>query len=758
MPAERARGAAERGAAGLLRRPRLTLALVAAAALLAAPALRGLRFDSSVERLSVEGDGTARALADATATFGSDDVLVIAQLGDGPAVEAGRLARLRALGEAVRAVPGVERIWSLTATGHLRGTSDGVEVRDLVEELPGDGPALAALRAEVESSPLYRDHVLSRDGRAAAIVVFPETSDDPFLRDRVVAGIRAELARYPGPERVVMTGNPSFTVDVAATLQREQNLFSALTVVALAGILGLLFRSPWAAALPLVGAGVAIACVLAGVAAAGRSISVLAAVVPSMVLALGMAYAMHLLCRYAAGRGSGPERARRALADVALPVALSAATTLAGFASLLANRIAAIREFGLLSAAAVAAAALGVLVVVPAGLAVTAPRLHAGGRDLAGRFLAFAERTSRRREAWVFAACAGLLALAALGAARLAVDTAYVDFLRPTHPANLDRETVLAHLAGPIPLLVLLDAGARDAALEPDVLRRVAAFQRQAAGLPHVHASFSLADLLAEMNRAWHVDEPEPDRFRAIPDGADATTQLLLLYESSAFASDLDRIVDRERRRLAVWVRTELYHSRDAAETAAALRAPLERELGDLRPVVTGTLYRLFQSSDEIALGQARSLALAVGVIGAVVAASLRSLRLGLIAAAPDLLPVALLFGAMGWLGVPLDVGTCVVACLVLGVATDDTIHFITTWRAARAGGADPDAALRATFAAVGRPILYTSLALCAGFAVLALSEFRPIAELGWLTAGTMLACLLGDLMLLPALLRRFGG
>lgn len=743
-----------------MRRPRLALAAVLAAALAAAPALRGLRFDSSVERLSVEGDGSAQALADATAVFGSDDVLVIAQLGDGPAVEAGRLARLRALGDAVRAVPGVERIWSLTATGHLRGTPDGVEVRDLADELPEDPAALSALRAEIESSPLYRDHVLSRDGRAAAIVVFPQLGDDPFLRDRVVAGVRAELARYPGPERVVMTGNPSFTVDVAATLQREQNLFSALTVVALAAILGLLFRSAWAAALPLVGAGVAIACVLAGVAAAGRSISVLAAVVPSMVLALGTAYAMHILCRYAAGRGAGPERAGRALSDVALPVVLSATTTLAGFASLFANRIAAIREFGLLSAAAVAAAALGVLLVVPAGLAAAAPRLRAPAaarRDFAGRFLAACERAERRGGSWIFAACAALLALAALGSSRLAVDTAYVDFLRPTHPANVEREAVLAHLAGPIPLLVLLDAGAPDAALEPELLRRVAAFQRAAGRVPHVHASFSLADLLAEMNQAWHADEPQPDRFRVIPDGADTTAQLLLLYESSAFAEDLERIVDRERRRLAVWVRTELYHSRDAAETAAALRAHLERELGELQPTVTGTLYRLFQSSDEIATGQARSLALAVAVIGAVVAVSLRSLRLGFIAAAPDLLPVALLFGAMGWLGVPLDVGTCVVACLVLGVATDDTIHFISHWREARATGADPDAALRATFAAVGRPILYTSLALCAGFAVLALSEFRPIANLGWLTAGTMLTCLLGDLLLLPALLRRFG-
>lgn len=749
----------ERAAGLLVRRPLAALAFAALLLVAVAPALTRLRFDSSVERLMDEDDPARAVLSEAVDTFGSDDVLVIAQIGETPVLEAGRLGRLRALSDAVRAVPGVKQVWSLTTAGHVRGTPDGIEIEDLAANLPTDPAALAALRTDVGSSPLYRRQLLSEDGRTAAVVVFPEPGNgDPFFRDRLVSGIRAVIAGQPGPERLVMSGNPSVTVDIAATMERDQNLFSGLTVLVLAGVLALLFRNGAATLLPLLASGVAVVLVLGVMTALGRSISVLSTIVPSLVLAVGTTYAMHMVYRYGAGSGTPRERAGDALRELALPIALSALTTMAGFAALAANRIAAIREFGWLSAAAVACAVLCVLLVLPAGLAALRPRLRAPDRLPGGPLLASVERLTLRHPTAILVTSAVLMGAAAVGASRLYVDTSYVDFLRHDHPANRDRRTILQHLAGPIPLLVLLDTGADDAALKPDVLSRVAAFQRYAEGIPHVHASISLADLVGEMNRAWHMDEPAPDRFRTVPDDAGLAAQFLLLYESSAFADDLDRLVDFHRRRLAVWLRTELYSSRDAQETVAAVQGFLDNRLADLHPRVTGTLYLLFRSSDEIARGQARSLVVAMAAIGIVMTAMLRSLRLGLLAAIPNLLPILLMFGAMGWLGVSLNVGTCVVACLVLGVATDDTIHFTLHYRETLRRLGDPDAALHATHASVGRPILYTSIALFVAFAVLTGSEFRPIVDLGWLTALTMVSCILGDLLLLPVLLRRFGG
>lgn len=734
----------------------MTLAVCALLVAAIAPQLPGLRFDSSVERLTVQDGPAWQALRDAKETFGNDDVIVVAQIGEGPVVEPGRLARLRELSEAIFECEGVDQVWSLTETGHLRGEEGAIEVRDLVDELPQSPAESEALLAELTSSRLYRDHILSRDGRTAAIVVFLERSDDPLHRDRVVAGVRDAMAAYPGPERLVASGNPSVTVDIAAAMQRDQNAFGGLTLVAVCAILAWLFRSVRAVLLPVAAAALAIALVLGGMRATGRSISVLSTIVPSMILALSTAYAMHLLHRAARETGSAGERAARTLRRLFAPLALSAVTTMAGFGAVAANRIAAIREFGIVALAAVAAVAGAVLLVVPAGLALGRPlRARSGLR--VQRALAWLGALTARRGTAILAFSAALGLLAAAGASRLAVDTVYVDFLRDDHPANRDRREILEHLAGPIPLLVVLDAKRAGGALEPDVLARTTAFQRDVEQLPRVHATFSLADLLSEMHRVANVGAPEAVAAGGVPGSRALAAQYLLLYENSRFTRDLERLVSFDRSRLAVWVRTELYGSREAGETVGAIRALFRNSLADLDPVVTGTLYLLFQSSDEIAAGQARSLALALLAIGVVVIALFRSLRLGLVAAAPNVLPIALLFGTMGWLGVPLDVGTCVVACLCLGVAADDTIHFLLHYRGALARTRDVDAAIGETLREVGPPILYTSVVLSIAFALLTFSEFRPIADLGWLTALTMVSCLVGDLLLLPVLVRRFG-
>ncbi len=594
----------------------------------------------------------------------------------------------------------------------------------------------------------------------AAVVVFPEDRPaDRQLADRLTEGVRRVMADYPGPERLVLSGNPSFTVDVARTLEREQGRFGAITVVVLAAVLALCFRSVWAVALPLAATAIAATWVLGALAAAGRSVSVLTTILPSLLLAVGVAYGVHVLHRYAHAPGGPRERARAALGGVARATLLSAATTMAGFAALASSPIDAIREFGSVAAGAIAAAAASVLLLLPAALAGARARLAPPGRSpLSRRTLAGLERLALGHGTAVLVAGALLASVAGLGATRLAVDTAYVDFLAEDHPANRDRREILARLAGPIPLRVVLDAGRADGALEPDVLARVAAFQAWAEALPHVHASYSLVDLLSEMNRAWHADEPGADAARRPPESAELAAQYLLLYESSRFAQDLERLVSFDRDRLAVWLRTELYRSADAEATLATLDARAVEAFPDLAPEVTGTLAMLFRSSDDIALGQAGSLLLALVAIGVVVMAVFRSARLGAIAAVPNLLPVLLMFGIMGFGGVPLNVGTCVVACLCLGVAADDTIHFVLAWRRAVADGADGEAAVRRAFAEVGAPILWTSVALFAGFGVLVASEFQPIAHLGWLSASTMISCVLGDLILLPALLARWGG
>ena len=169
----------------------------------------------------------------------------------------------------------------------------------------------------------------------------------------------------------------------------------------------------------------------------------------------------------------------------------------------------------------------------------------------------------------------------------------------------------------------------------------------------------------------------------------------------------------------------------------------------------TGIMYEFARAEDAIAFGQLKGLAFAFLTVAGLLFAILRSLRLAWIALVPNLVPIAMGFGVMGLLGVPLDAGTVVIGNLAFGIAVDDSIHAVTGFFARWKAGATAFAALESTYRGVAPPLIYTTALVALGFAVLAFSDFTFIRHLGILTAGLMVLCLLADFLLLPAMLSR---
>ena len=168
-------------------------------------------------------------------------------------------------------------------------------------------------------------------------------------------------------------------------------------------------------------------------------------------------------------------------------------------------------------------------------------------------------------------------------------------------------------------------------------------------------------------------------------------------------------------------------------------------------------MYEFGRAEEEIAYGQIRGLLFALTAIGCVLLALLRRPMVALISLLPNAIPVAMAFGCMGLVGIPLDAATVCLGSLALGIAIDDTIHVVTGYRDERAGGAEPIPALEACLARVLPALVLTTVAVGGGVGVLAFSGFTLIRNLGLVTAVLVSLCLLADLTLLPALLVREG-
>jgi predicted RND superfamily exporter protein len=168
---------------------------------------------------------------------------------------------------------------------------------------------------------------------------------------------------------------------------------------------------------------------------------------------------------------------------------------------------------------------------------------------------------------------------------------------------------------------------------------------------------------------------------------------------------------------------------------------------------VTGTVVQQVNVIQAVTNGLVSSLLLALGVIAAIMFLVLRSVRIGMLSLIPNLFPLILNFGIMGLMRIPLDTSTALISVVALGIAVDDTIHFLTEYNLLRNSGMKRSDALEQVVLRKGKPILTTSLILCIGFGVLVFSNFVPTFYFGLLSALVMLTALAGDVLLLPAIM-----
>jgi predicted RND superfamily exporter protein len=347
----------------------------------------------------------------------------------------------------------------------------------------------------------------------------------------------------------------------------------------------------------------------------------------------------------------------------------------------------------------------------------------------------------------VFVVTLAVLAIFAVGIGRIQVETDATRWFPPGSEVRDSYEAIRVELSGISPVNVVLEAKAGGSATTPAMVRALDGLAAYLEAMPDVGKAVSIGDPLRQIHGGFLGDPELP-----LPDQREMIEQYLMLLES---VEQIDDLVTPGRDAANVVLRVDnngsgplLRIARQAEDWWAANGVP------SFRPRATGIMYEFARAEDEIALGQLRGLALALAAIAVILLLALRRVPLALMALAPNVAPILIVFGFMGLAGVPLDAGTVIVGSLALGMAVDDTVHLISAFREAtdrRLGGVE---ALDEALARVAHPMVLTTAAVGIGFGLLGFSQFTFTRNLGLLIAGTMVVCLLADLILLPALLR----
>jgi predicted RND superfamily exporter protein len=367
------------------------------------------------------------------------------------------------------------------------------------------------------------------------------------------------------------------------------------------------------------------------------------------------------------------------------------------------------------------------------------------------RFDRFLERLAHfdlRQRRRIIAFWAIVAAVALWGAFRIEVGTDLVSNFMPSNPVRVDFERVNTHLEGANAFTVVFEGVESDDFKEPENLRALESLQTWLAAQPEVGGTTSLADYVKVIHRGFRGGDAA---HLVLPESRDLVAQLLVVGHNE----ELEQYVDSDYRVAKIVVRTRAVDSPDLMSLVNRIEERIGELPRSLAATVSGNSVLLARTMDEIAVGQAVSLAAALLIIYAILAILFASLRVGLLALIPNALPVLVYFGVLGWTGVTLNVVTGLVGCLVLGIAVDDTIHLLVHFKDAARGRANEEEGIVEAVKSVGRPISYTTLALCLGFLVLLMSNMRSQLEFGLLASLTLGIAWAIDLTFTPAIAAR---
>jgi predicted RND superfamily exporter protein len=672
-----------------------------------------------------------------------------------------------------------------------RGEADELIVGELLEDWPESEAELREIERRVRANPLYRDNLVSGDGRLTTILIETETWSRLSEQTQELEGFDEAAAGSAAPEaapqfltgeenaaivgallevverhraddfRIWVAGSPVMVDQLQQTMRRDMSRFTGLSVLVIALLLAALFRRVAGVVLPLATVLVSLASTLAIMTLAGTPLTLPTQILPSFLLAVGVGGSVHILAIFyqARRRGETKEDAIAwALGHSGLAVVMTSLTTAAGLASFVGAELRPISHLGIFGPVGVLVALVFTVALLPALVAVfpMRPESTAGPRlaRTQGILVACGDFAVRRAPG-VVAAWAILAALAVAGATRISVSHNPLEWFPVGHPLRDAMDVANVGLRGSMFLEFLVQTGRENGLHEPELLRGLDEVARRAAdvsldgGALYVGKTLSLADVVKEIHQA--LNENRPDHY-AVPDDRLLVAQELLLFENTG-SDDLTDFVDPRFSEARLTMKVPFLDAVRLEPLFQQLERLVRDVLGEVQVEMTGMAAVIVGTMNAVMQTMLRSYAVALAIITPLMVLLIGSLRIGLISMLPNLAPIALTLGLMGWLGLPLDVFSLMVGSIAIGLAVDDTIHFLHNFRRYYGKSGDVASSVHATLASTGQAMLFTSLVLSGGFFLFCLSSMSNLVNFGLLTGFTIITAFLADLLLSPALL-----
>ena len=785
-----------------LSRPLMIITVFTIIGILAAYQVQYFRFDASSDTMISQEDPELAFFNELTENFGESQFLVLTYApNDGELFTERHVQNLINLTDEIREVEGISSVTSMLDVPLLQ--SPPIPIAELAEgfnTLRSEGVDLELAKAELSSSPIFKDLLVSADALSTAMQlnIFSEAgrqleeesaselSELEILNltelakkqeEQTIQSVRIIRDKYTTDAQLYLGGVPMIRSDMVQFVKEDMATFGIIIVLLLGVALFLFFRCPRWVIIPLMTVFVTVLFSIGVLAWIDQPATVVSSSFIALLAIFSISFSIHLISEYRDLAPEDTELSQYALAVKTMknklaPSVYTTLTTCVAFASLITSDIIPVSDFGLMVCIGIVIAMVvsyglfaSILVLLPkkdiCETLIALPRINGW----------FAHLSINRTKSINFAALI-VFALSAVGISQLGLGNRIVEYFRADTEIRQGLEFIDIELGGTVPLdiVVYFDPYEAPEVVADDPFDPFASFDAEPDPYPQRYWFTPEKLAVIEKLQSYVESRPETGKSvsisnmemvgRAFTDGQPLTylelTAILGSVTEDVRKSLIDPYVSPELGQ--VRISTRLHETGDSynlqelissIETYAIDEVGLDPEdihVSGVAVLFNGMLVRLLDSQLSTAFGVVFATFLMFALL-------LRSIKMAIIGLAPNIMAAAMILGFMGFVGIPLDMMTITIAAIVIGIGVDDAIHYLHRFKEEMDSGKTANEAVIATHESTGKALYFTSFTVIAGLSVLMLSRFMPTVYFGSLAALAMAVALTANLTLLPALL-----
>ena len=720
---------------------------------------RNVKISSDLLNLAPWDNKELIALNRSLAKFGSSTFILISVESE-DAFSLSTLTKIKSISEEVKRLPEVEEVMdplNATVFKYLFGM---LVIRQSFPEgkIPASREQIEELKREMLSEPTLKNVVISENGETLAIYIkLKEESAGRDIREKIMAII----SPYQGPERFYASGRPIIENWVKEYIRRDSLKLGLPILLLMVVVLFVNFRTVRGVLLPLVVMFGSIIWTLGLMGIFGKMISIIGLMLPTMIVVNSSSYCIRFLNQYykdIVSEGGGMNGVAGSIDRIGITIILAAVTTIAGFASLTITKVRPMMELGVFVLIGVFIAMLLSVSFLPAALTVMSKPKRGG--------LAFMEEGRKTRlfeklgffvtERWkvvlVFAILVGIWA--GWGIKDIQIDTSWQRFFKKNSEILRNQRFIRSNFGGISTLNVSFEI--TDPSLDfkrLETLRYIEQVEQWIKNNGLMGHTVSFVSYIKRANQLLNRNDPEAYK---LPETDADLLKIILLFKMSQLTRSISNVISADFKDTNIVVRIS---GSGGPEISIPQMKKFVRDFNayigehgrtgiDVR--ISGADLIYVSLIDYIVKNQLISIALSIAIVFFIIAFAFKSFTHGLFGLIPIFFGLFFNFATMSYFNVSMDFVTSMISSIAVGMGVDNAIQYLILF-----SRTDPSLPLgervRSALITTGVPIFYSTLTLLAGFCVLLFSSFKPILYFGLLISVTMIGCLIGALVVLPA-------